>query len=284
LSAEPNDFSAWIGRTETMNETICPWRAAALAATLDWDGAPATGSALPPAWHWLFFNPVARRRALGTDGHPQRGGFLPPVSLPRRMWAGSRLTYHKPLAIGAEATRKSEILKIETKTGQGGALVFVTLRHSISTTAALCIEEEQDLVYRPAATPGAVPPPKKPAPQSSAWREEIRPDTTLLFRYSALTFNGHRIHYDKTYAQKDENYPDLVVQGPLTATLLQNFVTRTRPEWRLARFSFRGVTPLFVDRPFWIEAAEVEGKPGEISVWARDDEGALSMQASAVFA
>ncbi len=282
MSAGSNDFSAWVGRTETIAEEISPWRVAALAATLDYDSVPAEGSALPPAWHWLFFNPVARRRELGTDGHPRRGGFLPPVTLPRRMWAGSRVTYHKPLTIGVQAERKSELLKIETKTGQSGALVFVTLRHLISAGAEICIEEEQDLVYREAAPSGASPAPKKRAPQNPTWSEEIRPDTTLLFRYSALTFNGHRIHYDKAYAQNEETYPDLVVQGPLPATLLHGFAVRAQPKQRLLRFSFRGLNPLFVDRPFWIEASEAEGKPGELSIWARAEDG-LATQASAVF-
>lgn len=282
-TAPPDDFSAWVGRSETLIERICPWRVAALAAALDLDDAPRDGDALPPGWQWLFFNPVARRRDIGLDGHPQRGGFLPPVRLPRRMWAGSRISYRAPLIVGADATRKSEILKIECKTGKSGALVFVTVRHTLSTAGRHCVEEEQDIVYRPAPPPGVGAPAKTPAPQQAAFGEEIVPDTTLLFRYSALTFNGHRIHYDRPYAVSEEGYPDLVVHGPLIATLLQGLAGRARPGQRLARFAFRGVSPLFAHRPFWIEAASKDGEPHELALWARTEHGELATQAAATF-
>lgn len=281
--AAVEDWSAWIGRTETKVEDICPWRVAALAATLDCEAAPAAGAALPPGWHWLFFNPVARRSELGPDGHPRRGGFLPPVALPRRMWAGGRLTYRAPLPIGAEATRTSEILKVESKTGRSGTMVFVTVRHMVAAGGECCIEEEQDIVYRPPAAPGAAVAPSTPAPQGAAWSEEVLPDTTLVFRYSALTFNGHRIHYDQAYARGEEGYPGLVVQGPLTATLLQGLAGRARPAHRLRRFEFRGVAPLFVDRPFRIEAAVADGEPDQLALWARGGGGDLAMRAAATF-
>ena len=152
-STVAEDFSTWIGRTETVTEEISAWRVAALAATLDWDAIPAAGKELPPAWHWLFFNPPVRRKELGVDGHPRRGGFLPPVALPRRMWAGGRLTYHAPLIVGAAASRTSEILKIENKSGQSGAMTFITVRHTISISGAICITEEQDIVYRAPPAP-----------------------------------------------------------------------------------------------------------------------------------
>ncbi len=277
------DFSAWVGRTETLTERTCPWRVAALAASLDLDHAPHAGDALPPAWHWLFFNPVARRRDLGHDGHPKRGGFLPPVSLPRRMWAGSRITYRAPLVVGADATRLSEILKIESKTGKSGALVFVTVRHMLSMEGKCCIDEEQDIVYRPAPPPGAAAPPNTPAPQRADVSEQVVPDATLLFRYSALTFNGHRIHYDRPYAADEEGYPGLVVHGPLIATFLQGLAVRAQPGRRLSRFDFRGISPLFADSPFFIEAARADDKPSELAVWARTEHGALATQATAHF-
>jgi 3-methylfumaryl-CoA hydratase len=278
------DWSAWLGRTETAEEEISAWRVAALAATLDCVEAPRAGMALPPGWHWLFFNPVCRRSELGSDGHPRRGGFLPPITLPRRMWAGGRLTYHAPLSIGEEASRTSEILKIETKTGQSGALVFVTVRHTISSWGQCCIEEEQDIVYRPAAAAGTAPALLKTrAPGNAALSEEVNPDSTLLFRYSAVTFNGHRIHYDQAYAIEQEGYPGLVVHGPLTATLLQDLAVRARPASRLARFSFRGAGPLIAGRPFRIEAAAADGKPDEIKLWAREKGGDLAMIATAAF-
>jgi len=277
------DWSSWLGRTETLAEEIAASRVAALAATLDWDAPPTRGAALPAGWHWLFFNPVAPRRELGHDGHPKRGGFLPPVALPRRMWAGGRLTYHAPVSIGAEASRLSEILKVETKTGKSGTLTFVTVRHTISAAGRRCIEEEQDIVYRSPPAPRSPAPKPSPAPQGAVWSERIDPDTALLFRYSALTFNGHRIHYDQAYALEEEGYPDLVVHGPLTATLLQGLAVQAQPRLRLVRFSFRGMAPLFVDGPFWIEAAPVAGKPNELTLWARGEGGELAMQASAAF-
>jgi 3-methylfumaryl-CoA hydratase len=281
-SAAPDDWSAWVGRTETATEEISVWRVAALAATLDCDEPPVSGATLPPGWHWLFFNPVMQRRELGPDGHPQRGGFLPPITLPRRMWAGGRLIYHAPLTVGAEASRKSEILKIESKSGKSGTLTFVTVRHTLSIGGVPCIEEEQDIVYRSLSSSGTAPP-KMSAPERATWSEEVRPDTTLLFRYSALTFNGHRIHYDQDYALQEEGYPNLVVHGPLTATLLQGLAARAQPARRLVRFSFRGMAPLFVDRSFRIEAAIVDGKPNELTLWARGEGGDLAMQATAEF-
>jgi 3-methylfumaryl-CoA hydratase len=282
-AAAPEDFSTWVGRTETLIERICPWRVAALAASLDLDTAPSVGAALPPAWQWLFFNPMAQRREIGHDGHPKRGGFLPPITLPRRMWAGSRISYHAPLIVGADVERTSEILRIESKTGKSGALVFVTVRHTFSAGGERRIEEEQDIVYRPAPPPGALPAPKTAAPGHADFSEQIVPDTTLLFRYSALTFNGHRIHYDQPYAVNEEGYPGLVVHGPLIATLLQGLAARSRPDKRLARFSFRGIQPLFAGNPFWIEAARVKDKADELTVWARTEDGALATQATAHF-
>ncbi|MCK6454760.1 MAG: MaoC family dehydratase N-terminal domain-containing protein [Alphaproteobacteria bacterium] len=280
---KPEDWSAWIGRTETVVDTIAPRRVAALAATLDEDAAPGPGAALPPGWHWLFFNPAVRRRELGSDGHPRRGGFLPPIALPRRMWAGGRLRYDAPLTIGAEASRLSEIVKIDSKTGRSGALTFVTVRHTITEDGRRCIEEEQDIVYRSPPPPDAGAPPRSAVLEGAEWSEEIWPDTTLLFRYSALTFNGHRIHYDQAYAVHEEGYSGLVVHGPLTATLLQGLAARARPAWRLARFSFRGLAPLLADRPFRIEAGSADGRPYELTLWARGADGSAAMEGTAVF-
>lgn len=274
-----NDWSGWVGRSETSAEQIWASRVAQLAATLDLDRAPRDGEALPPGWQWLFFNPAVRHSELGADGHPRRGGFLPPIDLPRRMWAGSRLRYHEPLGIGGMAERHSEIAHIDTKTGRTGTLVFVTVRHTISQGSVIAIEEEQDLVYRVPPAPGDPAPPGKPAP-SAMWSEAVHPGAPLLFRYSALTFNGHRIHYDAPYATAVEGYPALVVHGPLTATLLQGLATRVRPDARLVTFSFRGLAPLFVDRTFHLEAA-TDGDG--LSLWARNEHGEIAMQASAGF-
>jgi 3-methylfumaryl-CoA hydratase len=276
-------YTDWIGREEEHEAQIAEQAVRAMAATLDLETAPASGEPLPPGWQWLFFNPAARRSGLGTDGHPQRGGFLPPIDLPRRMWAGSRVRYLADMPVNALATKRSRILKVENKVGKRGSLWFVTVGHSIHADGALCIEEEQDIVYRDATAPGTAPatPPAR-FDEVAQWSAGFQPDTTLLFRYSALTFNGHRIHYDQAYARDEEGYPDLVVHGPLTATLLQQFALAHGGGRRLAAFDFRGVSPLFVDREFRLEGREADGNT--IMLWARGPDGELAMSATAVFA
>ncbi|MGE4340788.1 MAG: MaoC family dehydratase N-terminal domain-containing protein [Pigmentiphaga sp.] len=277
-----NAFDAWVGREEERTEWIQPSAVTAMAATLDMDSAPAQGQPLPPGWQWMYFNPVVRRSGLGTDGHPQRGGFLPPIELPRRMWAGSRLRYLADVPIGAKATRRSLIHKVENKVGKRGSLWFVTVEHVISCDGKPCIMEEQDIVYRDATPPSAAP---APAPEvydgQAQWSREVLPDTTLLFRYSALTFNGHRIHYDQPYARNEEGYLGLVVHGPLTATLLQQFALEHGGGRALATFDFRGVSPLFVGRPFKLEGRQAQD--GGLTLWARGPDGDLAMSASAMF-
>lgn len=280
-SPTPADPRAAIGRRESRTAVIDPERAAQLAATLDLD-TPCAGADLPPGWHWLYFNPFVRRSGIGPDGHPRRGGFLPETGLPRRMWAGGRITYHAPLPLGATAEKLSEIIDVTEKSGKAGRLVFVTVRHTIRVGGRSCIEEEQDIVYREAAQPGAPAPAPQPAPDGADWTEEITPDPVLLFRYSALTSNGHRIHYDAPYARQVEHYPDLVVHGPLTATLLQGLAVRSRPDARLTRFAFRGMAPLFVSSPFRVEAKRAAG--GGLDLWARGPGDALAMSATAEFA
>lgn len=270
---------AWIGRTETRDERIEPMQAVKMAATLD-RPAPKPGDPLPPGWHWMFFNAAEPREALGPDGHPKRGGFLPPVELPRRMWAGGRLVFHAPLRVGAHATRRSEILKVESKSGKSGDLVFVTVKHRIEAEGALALEEEHDIVYRDAPAPGTLAPKPVAPPSGAEISRTIVPDPTLLFRYSALTFNGHRIHYDQPYATKVEFYPGLIFHGPLTATLLMALCEELGGA-PLARFSFRGVAPLFDTAPFAIKAKR-EGS--SINAWAETPEGALAMAAEGLVA
>ncbi len=274
-------YEPWIGREEDSNERILASVVRAMAATLDLDRTPQKGEPLPPGWQWLFFNTVARRSGLGSDGHPRRGGFLPPIELPRRMWAGSRIRYLAELPVDAQATRRSRILKIESKTGKRGALSFVTVQHIISCDGTPRISEEQDLVYREAAPVGVAAPIPQRYDGVAEWSRRVEPDTTLLFRYSALTFNGHRIHYDQAYARNEEGYPDLVVHGPLIATLLQLFALEHGAGRRMVRFDFRGVSPLFVGRPF-----QIEGRPAEdgmLALWARGSDGELAMSATAEF-
>ena len=277
-----DDYSQAIGRTERSHMLIDPERVDALAKTLDLNAKPGRDDELPPGWHRMFFNPFMRRSELGSDGHPKRGGFLPDVKLPRRMWAGGRLTYHMPIPIGSTATRNSEITNVVVKNGRSGQLVFVTVCHTIFYDGKICLKEEQDIVYRGAPSPDAPKPKAVATPEGAEWSEEITPDTTLLFRYSALTSNGHRIHYDQTYAREEEGYRDLVVHGPLIATMLQGMAVNCCPDKQLHRFSFRGMAPLFVDRWFHVEGSRTETENG-LTVWARGPEGEIAMRAEVEF-
>jgi 3-methylfumaryl-CoA hydratase len=274
-------LQSWIGREEVADDIAAAAPLAGLAATLDRaEDAPAAGDVVPPGGHWLYFLPRAPQSGLGSDGHALRGGFLPPVPLPRRMWAGGRLEFPGALRLGEIIRRRSVIKDVTEKTGKSGALVFVVLRHEISGPGGLAVIEEQDLVYREAPDPKAPPPPPRPAPDDGAWSRTIQPDAVMLFRYSALTFNGHRIHYDRPYAMEAEGYPGLVVHGPLIATLLMELCQNERPDARLAGFDFRMVGPLFDTQPF-----TVQGRPtdGAVDLWAANADGALAAQATATF-
>ena len=278
----------WIGRTEQRNDEVTAVPVAALSATLDRDDPePLPGSDLPPLWHWLYFLPLAPQREIGPDGHPKRGGFLPPVPLPRRMWAGGRLTFHHPLQVGDEVTRASRIADVNVKTGRSGSLVFVTVRHEISNARGVAISEEHDIVYRDAPAPDAPAPAPTAAPTGEAFSRLITPDPVLLFRYSALTFNGHRIHYDRPYVTGVEGYPGLIVHGPLIATLLLDLLRRELPGAHVRRFEFKALRPVFDIHSFTVcGRPEVVPGPGErrVQLWTRDHEGWLTMQATAELA
>ena len=278
-----NPYAAWVGREEQRFAEIDKATVQAMAATLDMESAPREGGPLPPGWQWLFFNPAVRRSELGVDGHPAKGGFLPPVELPRRMWAGSRIQYLAPLSIGSNATRQSKILSVVNKVGKRGALCFVTVQHTTTCDDKVCIVEQQDIVYKEATPPGTSLPTPPRYEAESQWSETISPDTTLLFRYSALTFNGHRIHYDLPYARDEEGYPALVVQGPLNATLLQKFALKYAGGKRLSEFNFKGVNPLFVGRDFQLEGSTGGDEAGTMNLWVRGPDGELGMSATARF-
>jgi 3-methylfumaryl-CoA hydratase len=272
-------FESWVGRTESAADTIAAMPVEGLAATLDVD-VPRDG--LPPLWHWIFFTPKARASEIGPDGHPRRGDFLPPVPLPRRMWAGGRLSWHEPLRIGDAVTRTSRIERITEREGRSGALVFVTVRHEIAGPRGLALTEEHDIVYRGFPRDGERAPAAQPAPVDQRFSREIAPDPVLLFRYSALTFNGHRIHYDRPYVTEVEGYPGLVVHGPLIATLLMQLARAERPGRVVRRFEFKAVQPVFDTHRF--HACGRDDGPGRLALWARDHEGRLAMQATLDFA
>lgn len=283
MSLDLETLRAWIGRTETVEDLVAPSPAALLAATLDRDDPPPKlGDPLPPPWHWLYFLPRVKQSEIGADGHPKRGGFLPPIPLPRRMFAGARMAFTEPLCIGEPVRRVSTIADVTLKSGKSGRLVFLLLRHSVFGPRGLALEEEQDIVYRDPPDPAAPPPAPPAAPQDAEWSREIRPDPVLLFRFSALTFNSHRIHYDLPYATGEEGYPGLVVQGPLLATLLLDLARRSRPGAPLGRFEFRAVSPLFATGSFSVNGAPSEGGRS-CRLWAAAG-GALAMSATVTWA
>ncbi|KQW54574.1 FAS1-like dehydratase domain-containing protein [Variovorax sp. Root411] len=285
-AAEIAYLQAWQGRSETLADEITGAPVAALSATLDRaDPEPLIGTDLPPLWHWLYFLPRHRQSELGPDGHAKRGGFLPPVPLPRRMWAGGRLKWqpHNCLRVGESAERSSRIESVLHKNERSGELVFVLVRHELHNARGLALSEEHDIVYRPAPRPGAAPVVPTLAETGAAWQREVVPDDVLLFRYSALTFNGHRIHYDRQYVTQTEGYPGLIVHGPLIATLLVDLVRRNLPGSTLESFEFRAVRPTFDLHPFRLNGQPLsDGKT--VRLWAQDHEGFLTMQATAVVA
>lgn len=273
----------WVGKARTVEDQITAWPVRALAATLDdKDPSPRNGDPLPPLWHWLFFLEAVPQSAIGPDGHAERGDFLPPVPLPRRMWAGSRFAFDGPaLSIGENATRKSEIKSIESKTGSTGAMVFVTVRHTISGSRGHAFVEEHDIVYREAAKPGEKPRESQPAPTDPTWSKRIVPDPVLLFRFSALTFNGHRIHYDQPYVTGAEGYPGLIVHGPLLGMLQLELARRSNVGKVTAGFEFRALSPIFAGTPLTVGARKETD--GSVTTWIANDKGGLAQQGKAVF-
>jgi 3-methylfumaryl-CoA hydratase len=275
----------WTGRTEEARDHVTLTPMAALGAMLDRDDPPsAADDDLPPLWHWLYFLPVHRQSMVGADGHPKRGGFLPPVDLPRRMWAGSQLEFLRPLKAGSAITRLSSIESVAHKQGRTGDLVFVKVRHEVSDAAGPAIVERQDIVYRDHPAADEKPAAPQDAPTGAQWAREIQPDPVLLFRYSALTLNGHRIHYDRPYAIAEEGYEGLVVHGPLLATLLMDSLRAELPDARVKAFSFRAVKPVVDISTFYVCGKRDEAEPGKVSLWIAGDDGSLRMEASAVLA
>ena len=278
------DLKEWVGRSESVSDIVTATPYAALSATFDRPPErPPAGTPLPPLWHWLYFLPLAAQSDIGPDGHPKRGGFLPPVPLPRRMWAGSQLDFHRPLRVGDALTRTSTIADVTEKTGRTGTLVFVKVRHEIrrGDETDVALTEFHDIVYREAPTKDDVAPAPKAAAATSTWERKWIPNDVLLFRYSALTFNGHRIHYDRRYVTEVEGYPGLIVHGPMVATLLLDLLRHQLPDAQVARYEFRAVRPVFDINPFYV-CGEPQPDGKTIKLWAKDHEGWLTMDATAV--
>jgi len=267
-----------VGRSVEIADAMDPARAAALHAALGREGpSPQAGDPLPPFWHWLYFWDARPPSALGRDGHPKLGGFLPDMGLPRRMWAGGRLSFRCPVLLGAPARKRSTIAAATRKEGRSGPLAFLTVRHEITGASGVGVVEEQDIVYREDPAPGAPAPTSEAARTDEAYRRRWTANSTLLFRYSALTFNGHRIHYDLDYCREVEGYPGLVVHGPLLATLMLELAAAVLPG-RLASFAFRARSPVFHTEAFEVCAKPLfKGAEGDIALWVRAEDGRLAM-------
>lgn len=277
---DPDHLATWTGKTQTATDTLHIGAARRMQALLSVTPDLAAGAPLPHLWHWLYFTPETRSDGLGPDGHPTRGDFLPPVPLPRRMWAGGRFTFHQPLRLGSRATRHSTIQSVTVKQGRSGTLAFVTVRHELIQEDTLALTEDHDIVYRAAPTPGAGTAPAPPAaPTTAPISETMIPTMPILFRYSALTFNSHRIHYDQDYCRQVEGYPGCIVHGPLVATLLVGLATRSAPA-ALTGFEFRATAPAFHDHPLTLNA---QLGPTQLSLWA-NSQSRQAMRATATFA
>ena len=290
MNATVQDFTPWVGKRQTVSDIISPVQVRQMAATLN-DAARMQQpdcAPLPAGWHWLYFNPLEIQSRLGPDGHPARGDFLPPVALERRMWAGSRLAWQRPFEVGMTVEKASEILKISHKTGRSGDMVFVTLAHRYSDARGIILEEEHDIVYRdtPSADETAALQAlgeKIRAGQHSFERQgrhvqAVQPDPVMLYRYSAATFNGHRIHYDVDYCRTVEGYPGLVVHGPLIATLLLNFAENQVAPGRFIRtFEFKALRPTFDLSGFHLNATPADSPDEGLNIWSTNNTGQVGL-------
>jgi 3-methylfumaryl-CoA hydratase len=279
MATKTVNLQNWVGREVQSRDLLRSEPSRFMQATLDREPSLEDGDALPPLWHWLYFLEAKRASELGRDAHPKKGGFLPPISLPRRMWAGGRFTFHAPLIIGKDVLKRSTIKNIVEKKGRSGNLCFVTVEHAIFQDEQLVLNEEQDIVYREDPKPGTPKPELTPAPDNPGFSQVITPTQVMLFRYSALTFNGHRIHYDIDYARDVEGYDGLVFHGPLTATLLVELASAQMGR-NPKTFEFRAQSPISGPQPFQIEG---HCNGNTITLWARGHDNALAMSASAHF-
>jgi 3-methylfumaryl-CoA hydratase len=272
-------LKSWIGRREIVEDELASFPAIALAATLDQERAPGRGDALPPLWHWIYFLSVHRQSEIAEDGHARRGGFIPPFHLPRRMFAGAQLEFHRPIRLGQPARRTSIIQDLVFKKGRSGELVFLKIKVEIGDADGVALTEYQDIVYRGAPRPGHVML-EAPMQRSASWREIVAPTGSLLFRYSALIFNAHRIHLDRHYAVEHEGYGGLVVHGQLVATLLAE-LARRHVMGRMIAFQFRAIKPVLDDGSFAICGMEA-GRA--VDLWVENSSGQVAMEARASYA
>ncbi|QYY29321.1 MULTISPECIES: FAS1-like dehydratase domain-containing protein [Cupriavidus] len=277
-NSQLDHLRTWIGRSESRTETLTPEPVIGLAATFDLDTEAVVRGPLPPLWHWLYFLPRAPQRDIGADGHPALGGFMPPVPLPRRMWAGSELSFERPIHVGDTVTRTSTIQDVQHKSGRSGELWFVAVDHELSVNGQIAVRERHDIVYRAMPEIGKPQPPRPRLEHTAQWQRTLRADPVMLFRYSALTFNGHRIHYDREYTRDVEGYPGLVVHGPMQAMLMLDLVAREQPQAHVRRFGFRGLAPLFDQDIITVGGTADPAQAGKLILWTGDDAGGQAMQ------
>jgi 3-methylfumaryl-CoA hydratase len=269
----------WIGRSTEATDVVTAQLVKGLRSTLFQEiGEPAKGDAAPWTVHWCLGQPVFPMSQLGPDGHPTRGGFLPPVPLPRRMWAGGEIEFVDALRVGDEPKRTSTISDVTVKSGSTGKLCFVAVNHEVATSRGIAIRERQDIVYREMTTTSAAPAKAPPPPPAAQHREAHVSDAVLLFRYSALTFNGHRIHYDRDYVTRVEGYPGLIFHGPLQAALIVELAAKLRGGKAPKKFSYRGVQPLFEGSEFSVNAND---RDGGLELWTANAEGQPTMKGTA---
>jgi 3-methylfumaryl-CoA hydratase len=276
VTIDIDHLRSWIGRTEEASDLITPRLMASFAATFTPHLAPSPAGEAPLALHWCLAPPIAPMGAIGTDGHAAKGEFLPPVPLARRMWAGGTIETVTPLREGDLVTRRSTIGDVSYKEGRTGPLCFVAVDHEIVTARGTALRERHNIVYREAATPGApvkAAEPAAPQPADLVW--EVRTSPVFLFRYSAITFNGHRIHYDAPYVTTEEGYDGLVVHGPIQATLLLNIIA-TLSGGEPIRLDYRGVNPLIAGPAFLVKAKRLPD--GAIRAWTEGADGRVRME------
>lgn len=281
--SEDMDFSGWIGKSETEHGVVSAYPADYFTLTLDREDPPfAAGDALPPAWHYFYFHELVALAATGEDGHRAKGDFMPPLPFPRRMWAGSKMRFESPIRIGENVRKVITIADVAMKEGKTGKMCFVTTTEEVfGEDGRLTTSEERTQVYREAADPNAPPPPPRQAPADAVWSRTIHPSSVLLFRYSALTMNSHRIHYDKDYVRDVEGYPGLLVHGPLTMTLMLDLFRREMPDATMTSLDLRAISPVYDTMDFSVHGAP--GEDGTCKLWAMTGDGALAMAADVTY-
>ncbi len=274
-------FREWIGREEVATQRADGWPIRGLCALLGCEDTSHEGAAIPNAGHWTYFTPAVQQRLIDTDGHPKRGGLLPPFPQVRRMWAGSDIVFERPIHVGETVTKTTRIADIAVKDGRSGQLVFLKLANRYAVGGDAVLNETQTLVYRHQPSANEPVPAPKPAPADPDWSCRIDATPALLFRYSAVTFNAHRIHYDQPYATGEEGYAAPVVQGQLVATILLEKVRRRYPDREVATFDFRVVRPLFEGATFVVEGRRQDEQT--VALWSRGEDGCVSLSATLGF-